>query len=203
MTPERDASGVRPALPARELCLPPDGPSGSWWWHCDPCPQWYGSLWGTSIGSAAPGGQAGQWKSWRPTSHPPGPWLSLTWPRVWAGVFPFWWRAIRVLSTRIGILGWSRPGARLYLITLTGTDVWSMGRTLPPLSLTSNTLTLMSLILSLSGTSSYRCICLPCPQLWSPTCPDRHYVSNILPESFRPSRFQASGLGGIPGLPWR
>jgi hypothetical protein len=39
-----------------------------------------------------------------------------------------------------------------YVITLTGTPVLPMGRTLPPLSLTSKTLNLMSLILSLSRT---------------------------------------------------
>jgi hypothetical protein len=43
--------------------------------------------------------------------------------------------------------------------------------------------------------------CLPCTQLASSTCSDRHYVPNILSAPLRPPRFQASGLGGIAGLP--
>jgi hypothetical protein len=48
---------------------------------------------------------------------------------------------------------------------------------------------------------------LLCTQIGSAKSPDRHYVPNILSAPLRPPRFQASGLGVIPGLsrrqtPW-
>jgi hypothetical protein len=39
----------------RELCLPPEGPTGSRRRHGDPCPQGHRSLRGASLGSAVPG----------------------------------------------------------------------------------------------------------------------------------------------------
>jgi hypothetical protein len=55
LPPERDTSRVGTGPKVRELRLPPDGPTHSWWRHGDPCPQGRRSVRGASLGSTVPG----------------------------------------------------------------------------------------------------------------------------------------------------